>query len=187
MPDRKRTKNASSSSAAASRARTSPIARVRASVNARALAEGRQPSSRAAARIRARVTDETPGRSLTANDTAAAETPARRATSAIVGRRRGVSGGGDDIRVSCPSGYPYELLRTLSGEISLQRGIRGGSMRGKQLVALGVALAFMPATAHAAEQVTVNKRLKDRREVAAGTRAYSVGFEDGRFYANGWH
>ncbi|MDA0163349.1 hypothetical protein OM076_23945 [Solirubrobacter ginsenosidimutans] len=60
-------------------------------------------------------------------------------------------------------------------------------MRGKQLVALGVALAFMPATAHAAEQVTVNKRLKDRREVAAGTRAYSVGFEDGRFYANGWH
>src|ERR1700755_3095507 len=60
-------------------------------------------------------------------------------------------------------------------------------MRFKQLVALGVALAFMPATAHAAEQVTVNKRLKARREVAAGTRAYSVGFEDGRFYANGWH
>ena len=26
-----------------------------------------------------------------------------------------------------------------------------------------------------------------RREVAAGTRAYSVGFQDGRFYANGWH
>ena len=30
-------------------------------------------------------------------------------------------------------------------------------------------------------------RLKDRREVAAGTRAYSVGFQDGGFYANGWH
>ena len=30
-------------------------------------------------------------------------------------------------------------------------------------------------------------RLEDRREVAAGTRAYSNGFEDGRFYANGWH
>ena len=28
---------------------------------------------------------------------------------------------------------------------------------------------------------------QDRREVAAGTRAYSIGFEDGRFYANGWH
>ena len=23
--------------------------------------------------------------------------------------------------------------------------------------------------------------------MASGTRAYSVGFEDGRFYANGWH
>ena len=33
----------------------------------------------------------------------------------------------------------------------------------------------------------MTKRLKDRRAVAAGTRAYSVGFEDGRFYANGWH
>ena len=30
-------------------------------------------------------------------------------------------------------------------------------------------------------------RLQDRREVAAGTRAYAIGFEDGRFYANGWH
>ena len=60
-------------------------------------------------------------------------------------------------------------------------------MRGKRLVALGLALAAMPATAHAAEQLSVTKRLKDRRAVAAGTRAYSVGFQDGRFYANGWH
>jgi hypothetical protein len=60
-------------------------------------------------------------------------------------------------------------------------------MRGKRLVALGLALALMPATAHAAEQLSVTKRLKDRRAVAAGTRAYSIGFEDGRFYANGWH
>ena len=60
-------------------------------------------------------------------------------------------------------------------------------MRGKRAVALGMALALMPATAQAAEQVSVTKRLKDRREVAAGTRAYSIGFEDGRFYANGWH
>jgi hypothetical protein len=33
----------------------------------------------------------------------------------------------------------------------------------------------------------VSTRLADRREVDAGTRAYSIGFEDGRFYANGWH
>jgi hypothetical protein len=35
--------------------------------------------------------------------------------------------------------------------------------------------------------LSATSRLQDRREVAAGTRAYSIGFEDGRFYANGWH
>ena len=33
----------------------------------------------------------------------------------------------------------------------------------------------------------MSQRLEDRREVAAGTRAQVLGFEDGRFYANGWH
>lgn len=36
-------------------------------------------------------------------------------------------------------------------------------------------------------ELSTSSRLQDRREVAAGTRAYSIGFEDGRFYANGWH
>ena len=39
----------------------------------------------------------------------------------------------------------------------------------------------------ASSELSVTTRLADRREVAAGTRAYSIGFEDGRFYANGWH
>ncbi|HEV2886298.1 MAG TPA: hypothetical protein VGX49_05255 [Jatrophihabitans sp.] len=39
----------------------------------------------------------------------------------------------------------------------------------------------------AGPELSVTSRLADRREVAAGTRAYSIGFEDGRFYANGWH
>ncbi len=51
---------------------------------------------------------------------------------------------------------------------------------------LTAALALTPATAVASELSTTD-RLQDRREVTAGTRAYSVGFEDGRFYANGWH
>jgi hypothetical protein len=38
-----------------------------------------------------------------------------------------------------------------------------------------------------ADELSVTSRLADRREVAAGTRAYSIGFEDGRFYGNGWH
>src|SRR5690349_8931454 len=41
--------------------------------------------------------------------------------------------------------------------------------------------------AHRSPELAVTTRLADRREVAAGTRAYSLGFEDGRFYANGWH
>ena len=36
-------------------------------------------------------------------------------------------------------------------------------------------------------ELSVSSDLADRRFVAAGTRAYSIGFEDGRFYANGWH
>jgi hypothetical protein len=36
-------------------------------------------------------------------------------------------------------------------------------------------------------ELSETTRLEDRREIAAGTRAYSIGFEDGRFYANGWH
>ena len=39
----------------------------------------------------------------------------------------------------------------------------------------------------AAAELSKTTRLQDRREVAAGTRAYSIGFEDGRFYSNGWH
>ena len=39
----------------------------------------------------------------------------------------------------------------------------------------------------ATSELSTTSRLQDRREVAAGTRAYSIGFEDGRFYANGWH
>ncbi len=61
---------------------------------------------------------------------------------------------------------------------------------------LAVALPATPATSApnrpsaalaSSPQLAVSTRLADRREVAAGTRAYSIGFEDGRFYANGWH
>jgi len=65
------------------------------------------------------------------------------------------------------------------------------------VVALGVSLMAVQVPANAevsaapgvssADQLSTTTRLADRREVAAGTRAYSIGFEDGRFYANGWH
>ncbi len=62
-------------------------------------------------------------------------------------------------------------------------------MRLSRSVVLGLAvLALSCTTARAATpEVSTGNRLQDRREVTAGQRSYSVGFEDGRFYANGWH
>ena len=48
------------------------------------------------------------------------------------------------------------------------------------------ALALAPSAATAQDASTTD-RLQDRREVAAGTRAYAIGFQDGGFYAHGWH
>jgi hypothetical protein len=56
------------------------------------------------------------------------------------------------------------------------------------LLGAGAALALVgPGAAVAAPELSTANRLQDRREVAAGQRSYAVGFEDGRFYANGWH
>jgi hypothetical protein len=62
-------------------------------------------------------------------------------------------------------------------------------MRLKRVVTAGIATVLLtgPAARAATPQLSTTDRLKDRREVASGTRAYSIGFEDGRFYANGWH
>ncbi len=60
--------------------------------------------------------------------------------------------------------------------------------RSKRCVGLGIVLAVLVVgPAHAASKLSVTQRLQDRREVAAGTRGQILGFEDGRFYANGWH
>src|SRR5687767_9031242 len=62
-------------------------------------------------------------------------------------------------------------------------------MRMTRCVGLGIALAVLAGgSARAAtSELSVSQRLDDRREVAAGTRAQVLGFEDGRFYAHGWH
>ena len=45
-----------------------------------------------------------------------------------------------------------------------------------------------PAAAQAAApELSITDRLQDRRYAAAGERARIIGFQDGRFYANGWH
>ena len=74
-------KNGSSESVVSVRASTSPQAWARATESARAALFGYQPISSAIARIRARVLSESPGRSLSANETAPFDTPARRAMS----------------------------------------------------------------------------------------------------------
>ena len=55
-------------------------------------------------------------------------------------------------------------------------------------VGVGIALAALAAGSATAStpELSVSQRLADRREVAAGTRAQVLGFEDGRFYAQGW-
>ena len=79
-------KNGSSASVRAGRASTSPQASARAADSARAARFGYQPSSSAIARIRSRVSSETPGRPFSAYETAPFETPARFAMSLIVVR-----------------------------------------------------------------------------------------------------
>ena len=59
-------------------------------------------------------------------------------------------------------------------------------MARKILLLLSVFLALAPAAAAAAE-LPISDRLQDRRYIASSERAYVVGFQDGRFYANGWH
>ena len=56
-------------------------------------------------------------------------------------------------------------------------------------LAAGALVAAIVGTsaAQAAPELAVSDRLADRRYVASGERAYAVGFQDGRFYANGWH
>jgi hypothetical protein len=54
-------------------------------------------------------------------------------------------------------------------------------------LALAAALLLAPAAGAATPEASTTNRLQDRREVAAGDRAYVEGFQDGRFYANGWH
>src|SRR6201985_2428221 len=62
-------------------------------------------------------------------------------------------------------------------------------MRLNRAVLSGVvgALLCCAAAQAATPELSVTTRLQDRREVAAGQRSYAEGFEDGRFYANGWH
>ena len=77
-------KNGSSASVLAGRASTKPHASARAAERARAARFGYQPSSSAIERMRSRVSSETPGRPLSAYETAPFETPARSAMSLIV-------------------------------------------------------------------------------------------------------
>jgi len=61
-------------------------------------------------------------------------------------------------------------------------------MTSRVLVALIALLFVLCAPAGAATPtLSTTDRLKDRRYVAAGDRAYVMGFEDGGFYAQGWH
>src|SRR5262245_49795196 len=64
----------------------------------------------------------------------------------------------------------------------------GGGQMSRFIVALVAAWLLVPSLAQAAApELSTTDKLKDRREVAGGDRARVLGFEDGGFYANGWH
>src|SRR5215217_908674 len=60
-------------------------------------------------------------------------------------------------------------------------------MRRFVLFVLVSLLLLVPAASAASPELSTSDQLKTRRYVAAGDRAYVSGFEDGRFYAQGWH
>ncbi len=62
-------------------------------------------------------------------------------------------------------------------------------MRSMRAIVAGAVLAatLTTGTAWAAPELSTKDQLNTRRYVAAGDRAYVMGFEDGRFYAQGWH
>src|SRR5919106_1391121 len=62
-------------------------------------------------------------------------------------------------------------------------------MRLTRAVAVAVLLAATIGTgvANAAPELPISERLQDRRFATASERTRVIGFQDGRFYANGWH
>jgi hypothetical protein len=58
-----------------------------------------------------------------------------------------------------------------------------------RVIAAGAVLAVITGAgvAEAAPELSTSDQLKTRRYVSAGDRAYVMGFEDGGFYAQGWH
>src|ERR1700755_804726 len=62
-------------------------------------------------------------------------------------------------------------------------------MRLNRAVLSGVVVALLccDCAQAATPEMSTPNLLQDRREVAAGQRSYAEGFQDGHFYANGWH
>ena len=76
------------------------------------------------------------------------------------------------------------MTRAVPGTASL-----GGRILHRRAIALIAACTTLvgAGAAEAAPELPVSDRLQDRRYLASSERAYAVGFQDGRFYANGWH
>ena len=74
-----------------------------------------------------------------------------------------------------------------------QRAMREVDVRGKLsfpiaiMVAFAFALTLGVSAQAATPELSISNRLQDRRAVTAGQRSYVQGYEDGRFYANGFH
>jgi len=61
------------------------------------------------------------------------------------------------------------------------------SWRRKALPLAGAIVVLAAPAQAATPELSTTDQLQARRYVAAGDRAYTVGFQDGKFYAQGWH
>ena len=89
--------------------------------------------------------------------------------------------GASTRRAHAAFGAAPGLLARLAGLVALLVGVLAPTATQAAPALLSARLPTSGPT------LSVNDRLADRRYVAAGTRAYEVGSEDGRFPASGWH
>jgi hypothetical protein len=85
---------------------------------------------------------------------------------------------------------PSDVSRAGLGEGRPHREplVGGEEVMSRVFVVLAVVVLFWPALAEAATpELSSSHRLQDRGYAATSQRTRVIGFEDGRFYANGWH
>ena len=92
---------------------------------------------------------------------------------------------GSSTERSCPGGRSFRASarQAAAGGCSAEESHVPVHRGCRARLTLGCSCGVLASAADSVDQ----RPAQDRREVGAGDRAYVEGFQDGRFYANGWH